>query len=143
MKKLYYLLSIVAIFALLSCGAQKRHDSLIRKYGKLCVVDTVTVTDTIIKTRVIRVPEYKDSFIFKHDTMYETKEVYIYRKGDVIYLKTKPKEITVRDTIPIEVKVPAQVIPCDEEKESWWWKIIISAFIGFVIALVLRKAYRV
>lgn len=129
--------TIVLVLALISCRTpQQKHDRLIHKYGEeLCTIDTFVIKDTIIKTVKVKVPEYRDSFIFKHDTTYETKEVFIYKKGDVIHLRTKPKTIEHRDTIPFEVKVPGPVV---EKKIFEWWYLIVALLIGMVIAYQLR-----
>lgn len=129
----FLILLVVAI----SCRTpQQKHDRLIHKYGEeLCTVDTIIVKDTIIKTVKVKVPEYRDSFIFKHDTTYETKEVFIYKKGDRVYLRVKPKLIEHRDTIPFEVKVPGPVI---EKKIFEWWYLLVAFLIGMVIAYRFR-----
>jgi len=94
------------------------------------------LTDTIIKDVKIRVPEYKDSFIFKHDTAYETKEVFIYKKGDRVWLTVKPKEITVRDTVPFEVKVPGKVVTVEKTNYNYIW---ITLIVGLVVGFLLRR----
>lgn len=127
----------IAMAVLNSCRTpQWKHDRLVHLYGEeLCTIDTVIVKDTIIKTIKVPVPEYRDSFIFKHDTTYETKEVIVYKKGDVVYLRVKPKVIEHRDTIPFEVKVPGPVI---EKKIFEWWYLIVAFLIGMVIAYRFR-----
>jgi hypothetical protein len=122
---------ILAFFG--SCGTpQWRHDRLIHKYGAdLCTFDTIVIRDTIIKTVKVPVPEYRDSFIFKYDTLYETKEVIVQKKGDIVYLRVKPKVIEYRDTIPFEVKVPGPII----EKEYFnWWLLLAAFLLGLVVA---------
>lgn len=131
------LLFILALL-MLGCGAQKRHDRLVAKYGNLCDIDTVRITDTIIKERRIKVPEFRDSFVFVHDTTYETKEVIIIKKGNTIYLQGKPREVIVHDTIPYEVKVPATVIKERCWWDNWWKKIAIASIIGLCVVLILR-----
>lgn len=131
------LLFILALL-MLGCGAQKRHDRLVAKYGNLCTIDTVRITDTIIKERKIKVPEFRDSFVFVHDTTYETKEVIITKKGNTIYVHGKPREVIVHDTIPYEVKVPAAVIKEKCWWDDWWKKIAIASIIGLCVVLILR-----
>jgi arginine deiminase len=134
---------ILALCVLLFLGAmscktpQQKHDCLLNTYGDhLCTIDTITIRDTVVKTIKVPVPEYKDSFIFKHDTTYETKEVIVYKKGDKIFLTVKPKEIIVRDTVAFEVKVPGQVI----RKEYFnWWYLVVAFLVGMIIT---RHRYR-
>jgi hypothetical protein len=127
---------VCALFIMLafltSCGTpQRRHNRLIHKYGAdLCTFDTIVIKDTIIKTVKVPVPEYRDSFIFQYDTLYETKEVVIHKKGDVVYLRVKPKIIEYRDTIPFEVKVPGPVI---EKKIFEWWYLLVAFLVGMVV----------
>jgi len=130
-----FLMTIIAL--LFSCRTpERKHACLINKYGiDLCNIDTVTIRDTIIKEIKVPVPEYKDSFIFKHDTIYETKKVIVYKKGDKVFLTVKPDTLRLRDTIPFEVKVPGPVIT----KEHFnWWYLIVAFLIGMVIAYRLR-----
>ena len=133
---LIFILGFFAMALLNSCKAQKRHDRLVKKYGKLCVIDTITIKDTIIKEIKVPVPEYRDSFIFKHDTTYETKRVVVYKRGETIFLRVKPDTISIRDTIPFEVKVPGQVIA--KEFINWWY--LFGCFIlGCLFAYFLRR----
>ena len=119
-----------------SCRTPKqRHDHLIEKYGKLCVMDTLVIKDTIVKTHKVLVPQYKDSFIVTHDTIIETKKISFKKKGDKFSITVKPDTITFRDTIPYEVKVPGQVI---EKKYFNWWYLIVAFLLGMVIAHRLR-----
>lgn len=132
---LILVLGFIAMALLNSCKAQKRHDRLIKKYGALCVIDTVIIKDTIIKEIKVPVPEYRDSFIFKHDTTYETKRVVVYKKGDRIFLRVKPDTISIRDTIPFEVKVPGQVIT--KEHFNLWY-----LFVAFLIGMLIAHRFR-
>lgn len=128
---------ILLIALIFSCRTpQQRHNCLVRKYGEeLCSVDTVVIRDTIIKEIKVPVPEYRDSFIFKHDTTYETRKVVVYKKGDRIFLRVKPDTISLRDTIPFEVKVPGPVIT----KEHFnWWYLLVAFLIGMVISFRFR-----
>jgi hypothetical protein len=124
---------ILAAIFMGSCRTpQWKHDRLVHLYGdELCSIDTIVIKDTIIKTVKVPVPEYRDSFIFKTDTLYETKKVIIYKKGDKIFLNVKPDTLTIRDTIPFEVKVPGQVI---EKKIFEWWWLLLAGLIGFILA---------
>ncbi|MEY4332373.1 MAG: hypothetical protein RLZZ196_1111 [Bacteroidota bacterium] len=121
---------------LASCSAHDRYKRLVKKHPEFVQIDTVKVTDTIIKEIKVRVPEYKDSFIFKHDTSYETKEVFIYKKGDRVWLRVKPKEIIVRDTVPFEVKVPGKLVTIEKTNYRYIW---ITLMIGLVLGLILKR----
>lgn len=136
MNKTSLIGALVLLILLTSCSAQDRYRSLVKKHPEFVQVDTVTVTDTIVRELKVRVPEYKDSFIFKTDTTYETKEVYIYKKGERVYLTVKPKEILVRDTIPFEVKVPGKVVTVEKYKWNICWIFLVA---GMVIGLIIRK----
>lgn len=128
--------ALVLLILLTSCSAQDRYKRLVKKHPEFVQIDTVTVTDTIIKDVKIRVPEYKDSFIFKHDTAYETKEVIIDKKGDRVWLTVKPKEIIVRDTVPFEVKVPGKVVTVEKTNYNYIW---ITLIVGLVVGFLLRR----
>jgi hypothetical protein len=128
--------ALVLLILLTSCSAQDRYKRLVKKHPEFVQIDTVTVTDTIIKDVKIRVPEYKDSFIFKHDTAYETKEVIINKKGDRVWLTVKPKEIIVRDTVPFEVKVPGKVVTVEKTNYNYIWFTLI---VGLVVGFLLRR----
>jgi hypothetical protein len=133
---LFFYVLILVLAA--SCRSpQRRHACLVNHYGvELCSTDTVVIRDTIIKQIKVPVPEYRDSFIFKHDTTYETKRVVVYKKGDRIFLRVKPDTIQLRDTIPFEVKVPSPVIT----KEHFnWWYLVVSCLIGMILAYRFRN----
>lgn len=134
------LLSVILGFLVLAlftgCSAEQRYRCLVKNHPELVETDTVFVTDTIIREVKVRVPEYKDSFIFKHDTTYETKEVIVYKKGDKIFLNVKPKEIIVRDTVPFEVKVPGKVVTITKTNWNLLWIILI---VGLVLGLLLKS----
>jgi uncharacterized integral membrane protein len=134
------LLSVILGFLILAlftgCSAEQRYKCLVKNHPELVETDTVFVTDTIIREVKVRVPEYKDSFIFKHDTTYETKEVIVYKKGDKVFLNVKPKEIIVRDTVPFEVKVPGKVITITKTNWNLLWIILI---VGLVLGLLLKS----
>jgi major membrane immunogen (membrane-anchored lipoprotein) len=136
MNKTSLMGALVLLILLTSCSAQDRYKRLVKKHPEFVQIDTVTVTDTIIKDVKIRVPEYKDSFIFKHDTAYETKEVIIDKKGDRVWLTVKPKEIIVRDTVPFEVKVPGKVVTVEKTNYNYIW---ITLIVGLVVGFLLRR----
>ena len=130
-------LFIVMCITIISCGSpKKRYDRLIRKYPYLVETDTVVVKDTIIKETKVPVPEFKDSFIIKHDTVIETEKLIITRKGDFFGVTVKPDTITFRDTIPYEVKVAGRIYT---KNVINWWYIVISFIGGIFIALYLRR----
>jgi hypothetical protein len=130
------ILGFILMAMLAGCSAEARYKRLVKKHPHLVEIDTVIVHDTIIKEIKVRVPEYRDSFIFKHDTTYETKEVIVYKKGDKIYLRVKPKEIIVRDTVPFEVKVPGKVVTIEKIKWNICWIILV---VGLTAGLLIRK----
>ena len=134
------LLSVILGFLVLAlftgCSAEQRYRCLVKNHPELVETDTVFVTDTIIREVKVRVPEYRDSFIFKHDTTYETKEVIVYKKGDKIFLNVKPKEIIVRDTVPFEVKVPGKVVTITKTNWNLLWIILI---VGLALGLLLKS----
>ncbi len=84
----------------------------------------------------VPVPEYKDSFIIKHDTVIETEKLIITRKGDFFGVTVKPDTLTFRDTIAYEVKVPGRIAYIDKIN---WWYVVISFISGIFIALYLRR----
>jgi hypothetical protein len=133
MKTIFIAMCITVI----SCGSPKqRYDRLIRKYPYLSLTDTVIVKDTIIREIKVPVPEYKDSFIIKHDTVIETEKLIITRKGDFFGVTVKPDTLKMRDTIPYEVKVPGRIAYIDKIN---WWYVVISFISGIFIALYLRR----
>lgn len=136
MNKTSLIGALVLLILLTSCSAQDRYKRLVKKHPEFVQVDTVTVTDTIIRDVKVRVPEYKDSFIFKHDTAYETKEVIITKKGDRVWLSVKPKEIVVKDTVPFEVKVPGKVVTIEKTNYNYIW---ITLMVGLVLGFLLRR----
>ena len=115
---------------------QKRHDHLVKKYGALCLLDTVIIKDTILRTIKVPVPEYRDSFIVTHDTIIETKKISFKKKGNKFSLTVKPDTIIYRDTIPYEVRLPRQVIT----KEYFnWWYLLGCFFLGMLFVYFLRR----
>jgi hypothetical protein len=136
MNKTSLIGALVLLILLTSCSAQDRYKRLVKKHPEFIQTDTVTVTDTIIRDVKVRVPEYKDSFIFKHDTAYETKEVIITKKGDRVWLSVKPKEIVVKDTVPFEVKVPGKVVTIEKTNYNYIW---ITLMVGLVLGFLLRR----
>lgn len=133
---LIFIGGFILMTILSSCSVQKKHDRLVARHPEICVKDTYYIKDTIVKTVKVPVPEYRDSFIFKHDTTYETKQVVVYKKGDRVFLRVKPDTITYTDTIPYEVKVPGKII----EKEIFnWWYLVISFLFGIIVTLYKRR----
>jgi len=130
-----FLMSVIAL--MFSCRTpQQKHDRLIHKYGEeLCSLDTFVIRDTILKEVKIPIPEYRDSFIIEHDTIIETKKIFLQKKGNKFSLNIKPDTITYRDTIPYEVKVPGPKIV--EEHFNWWY-LLVAFLVGMVIAYRFR-----
>lgn len=127
------LLSFLLLILFSGCSARKQFDCLVKKHPEFIQTDTVYVTDTIIREIAVKVPEYRDSFIFQHDTTYETKEVIIYKKGDKVFLNVKPKEIIVRDTVPFEVKVPGKIVTITKTNWDITWILLILGLIAGVL----------
>lgn len=129
------------IFASLACKpsystAKKRYDKLTNWYPELIETDTIIVTDTILKETKIRIPEYKDSFIFLHDTFYETKRIIVFKRGNIFGVNVKPYDTVIHDTLIREVAVPGRVV------YQWpeWKRELMSALAnigGFVIGYIL------
>lgn len=134
MKNILLILTCITLF---SCGSPKqRYDRLVRKYPYLIETDTVIVKDTIVKETKVPVPEYKDSFIIKHDTIIETEKLIITRKGDFFGVTVKPDTITYRDTIPYEVKVAGKIYT---KTVINWWYLVISFLIGIIATIFIKK----
>jgi hypothetical protein len=119
-----------------SCSAEKRYKCLIKKHPELVETDTVYVTDTIIRELKVPVPEYRDSFIIKHDTIIETEKLIIYRKGDLLDITVKPDTITFRDTIPFEVKVPGKVATITKTNWTITWILLI---LGLILGVMINR----
>lgn len=111
--------------------AKKKLDCIVNLYPELIERDTVTIHDTIITEKIVKVPEYKDSFIIEHDTLIETKEVIIEKKGTAYKFIVKEKEVKVRDTIYKETKVPGKVIKLEPTIKD----IIIFILAGFTVGV--------
>lgn len=129
------------LFASLACKpsyptAKKRYDKLTNWYPELIETDTIIVTDTILKETKIRIPEYRDSFIFLHDTFYETKRIIVFKRGNMFGVNVKPYDTVIHDTLIREVAVPGRVV----YQWSEWKREIMSALAnigGFVIGYIL------
>jgi hypothetical protein len=120
-----------------SCSAESRYKRLIKKHPELVKTDTVIVKDTIIREIKVPVPEYRDSFIIKHDTLIETEKLIIYRKGDLLDITVKPDTVTFRDTIPFEVKVPGKVVEITKPLNyNIVWILLV---IGFLVGVIVNK----
>lgn len=129
------------IFASLACKpsyptAKKRYDKLTNWYPELIETDTIIVTDTILKETKIRIPEYRDSFIFLHDTFYETKRIIVFKRGNMFGVNVKPYDTVIHDTLIREVAVPGKIV----YREPEWQreiKSVLGAIGGFVIGYIL------
>jgi hypothetical protein len=105
------------------------------KYPDLIETDTVIIKDTLIKTYEVPVKEFSDSFIIQHDTIIETKQLIITRKGNSFGVKVKPDTIIFRDTISYQVKVPGRVF-IKKEFNPWW--LLVAFLCGMILAYRLR-----
>jgi hypothetical protein len=127
----------ILMAAISSCSAESRYKRLIKKHPELVKTDTVIVKDTIIREIKVPVPEYRDSFIIKHDTLIETEKLIIYRKGDLLDITVKPDTVTFRDTIPFEVKVPGKVVEITKPLNyNIVWILLV---IGFLVGVIVNK----
>jgi len=127
----------ILMAAISSCSAESRYKRLIKKHPELVKTDTVIVKDTIIKEIKVPVPQYRDSFIIKHDTLIETEKLIIYRKGDLLDITVKPDTVTFRDTIPFEVKVPGKVVEITKPLNyNIVWILLV---IGFLVGVIVNK----
>ena len=128
--------AILFTLFLASCWSPKqRYDRLVMKYPELIETDTVTIKDTLVEIDTITTEEFSDSFIIVHDTIIETKQLIVTRKGNYFGVKVKPDTITFRDTIPYQVKVPGRVII---KKEFYPWWLLVAFLTGMLIAHRLR-----
>jgi hypothetical protein len=127
----------ILMAAISSCSAESRYKRLVKKHPELVKTDTVIVKDTIIREIKVPVPEYRDSFIIKHDTLIETEKLIIYRKGDLLDITVKPDTVTFRDTIPFEVKVPGKVVEITKPLNyNIVWILLV---IGFLVGVIVNK----
>jgi hypothetical protein len=127
----------ILMAAISSCSAESRYKRLIKKHPELVKTDTVFVRDTIIREIKVPVPQYRDSFIIKHDTLIETEKLIIYRKGDLLDITVKPDTVTFRDTIPFEVKVPGKVVEITKPLNyNIVWILLV---IGFLVGVIVNK----
>jgi hypothetical protein len=127
---------IITALAVSCKTPQRRHDRLIHKYGEeLCYKDTVWIKDTIVKTIKVPVPEYKDSFIFKHDTMYETKRIITYKKGDTVWIRVKPDTIELTDTLYLSTPSPVIV----KSKPRNYLEYLVFFLLGALILAYIKK----
>ena len=140
------------VFASLACKpsyptAKKRYDKLTNWYPELIETDTIIVTDTILKETKIRIPEYKDSFIFLHDTFYETKRIIVFKRGNLFGVNVKPFDTIIHDTLVREFAVPGKVV----YREPEWLKTakdffrsigicFIALVISYLLYYIIRKS---
>lgn len=130
---LIYVLAILTLaIALTSCSPQRRYKRLIEKHPELIETDTVEVHDTTIYEVEVPVPEYRDSFVIKNDTVIETEKLIITKFKDQFHVVVKKDTINVRDTITKVVKVPGKVYTKTET--NWLW-VIIAACASMCIGL--------
>lgn len=122
---------------LTGCSAQSRYKRLVKKHPEFVLTDTVIVKDTITRELKVPVPEYKDSFIIKHDTIIETEKLIIHRKGDFFGVTVKPDTVIYRDTLPIEVIVPGKIV--NVEKPFNYNIVWILLVIGFLTGFLMRR----
>lgn len=125
-------IGILIALAISSCDSQKRCNRFLRNHPKCVTLDTIVYRDTFVKEIRIPVPEYRDSFIIKNDTMIETKKIVIVKFKDKFTVRIKPDTFIYRDTTRIEVKTAGRVV----EKKTWNWPLLLIAFTTGVITTV-------
>ena len=116
--------------------AKKKLTRIVTLYPDLIEKDTVTVLDTIVSEKKVMVPKYQDSFIIEHDTIIETKEVIIEKKGNGFKFIVKEKEIIVRDTIIRKIQIPGKIL---KVKEVNWLFIGLSFVAGLLFIIIFLK----
>lgn len=132
-----YILAIITLaIVLTSCSPQRRYDRLVEKHPELVETDTVEVHDTTIYERQVPVPEYRDSFIIKNDTVIETERLIITKIKDQFHVVVKEDTINIRDTIVKTVKVAGKVYT---KKETNWLWVIIAIVCGLFLGLRFRR----
>ena len=131
MKYLLLLAIVLGSCQISKPRAKKKLDCIVQLYPELIDRDTVTIHDTTVTERIVKVPEYRDSFIIEHDTLIETREIIVEKTGTKYRFIVKEKEVRVVDTFYSEVKVPGKVVRIVEPypKEN----IIIFILIGFIV----------
>ena len=117
--------------------AKKKLDCIVNLYPELIERDTVTILDTIVTEKKVVVPEYRDSFIIERDTIIETKEVIIEKKGSKYRLIVKTDTLTVRDTIPFKVEVPGKIVKLDPTGKDYVGWVLIGALAAFVFLVLI------
>lgn len=134
---LIMIIGFIMMALIASCSPQQRYNRLVKKHPELVKTDTVFVKDTIIREMKIPVPEYRDSFIIKHDTIIKTEKLIIKKKGDLLDITVKPDTVTFTDTLPFEVKVPGKIVLVEKpfNKNIIW----ILLVIGFLLGLIFQR----
>lgn len=134
---LIYIVAILTLaIAFTSCSPQKRYKRLVEKHPELVEVDTVEVHDTMIYEKRIPVPEYRDSFVIKNDTVIETEKLIITKIKDQFHVVVKADTINLKDTITRTVKVAGRVYT---KKETNWLWVIIAIIGGLFLGLRLKR----
>jgi hypothetical protein len=130
---------IITALAVSCKTPQRRHDRLVHKYGEeLCYKDTVWIKDTIVKNIKVPVPEYKDSFVFKRDTMYETKRIVTYKKGDTVWVRVKSDTIEYTDTLYLSTPSPV-IFKKSETKPKHYLEYLVFFLLGALIMAYIKK----
>ena len=167
MKWMSYI-GIVLFIALLtsSCSPQKRLSRFADKHPELIarLTDTLVFNDTVIYEKVVTVYDtvVTDPILIDTTwsakpidtlTLYDPKSkatVTIFKQYDKLSVSVSvppqiiPIEIPViiRDTIPIEVKIPVneyvEIPPCPKK----WWKFWLGIGVMLVIAIAIKKLAR-
>lgn len=134
---LYFLgLGMMIAIGMSSCSPPKRYKRLVEKHPELVERDTVEVHDTMIYERQVPVPEYRDSFIIKNDTVIETEKLIITKVKDQFHVVVKADTINLRDTITRTVKVAGKVYT---KRVTNWYYILIAFAAGTTLYAVFTR----
>lgn len=135
-KKLtsFFLLLIAAL--LFSCSAEKRFQRFIKKHPELIERDTVWYRDTFFLEKKIIVPEYKDSFVIKTDTVIETKRLVITKYKDKFKVTYKADTLIVRDTLRLNVPIAGKVVYVNKTNWNYIWILLL---LGMLLGLWMGR----
>ncbi len=121
---------------LFSCSAEKRFQRFIKKHPEFIETDTVWYRDTFFLEKKIIVPEYRDSFIIRTDTVIETKRFVITKYKDKFKVTYKADTLIVRDTLRLNVPVAGKVVYINKTNWNYIWILLL---LGMLLGLLLGK----
>lgn len=134
-----YILGVLLMVAIAmsSCSVEKRYNRMIKKHPELVERDTTWVHDTTILEKKIPVPEYRDSFIIKNDTVIETERLIVTKIKDKFHIVVKADTLMFRDTITKTIAVAGKVHT--KKKMPWYWLLIAFSAGVSTVAIWSRK----